>query len=97
MDAIVSGVSSSEGVTKPSFNASVSSGEETRRLESVGDDSGFTETGVLWWFEEGDCESSDEDMVPDDGRRPTPFSSTTGVRGRDRFRLGRGGGVSEVS
>lgn len=95
MDAIVAGVSSSEGVTKPSFKVSVSSVEETRRLESVGEDSGFTETAVLWRVEVGDCESPDEDTVPDDARRSTPSSSTAGVRGRDRFRLGSGGGLSE--
>ncbi len=96
MDAIVAGASSSEGVRKPSFKGSVSSGEEMRRLESVGDDSGFTESEVPWRIEEDDCESLDGDMVPDDARRPTPFSSTAGVRGLDRFRLGRGGGVSEI-
>jgi hypothetical protein len=91
MDAIVAGVRPAEGVTKLSFKVSVSSAEEIRRLERVGEDSGFTETAVLWRFEVGDCESPDED----DGRRSTPFSSTAGVRGRDRFRFGRGGGVSE--
>jgi hypothetical protein len=97
IDAIVAGASSSEGVRKLSlFKGSVSSGEETRRLESVGDDSGFSETGVPWWFEEEDCESLDRDTVLDDGRRPTPFSSTAEVRGLDRFRLGRGGGLSDV-
>lgn len=97
MDAIVSGEISSEGVMKLSlFEGSVSSGEETRRLERVGDDSCFTETGVPWRCEEADCESLDRDIVLDDGRRPTPFSSTVEVRGLDRFRLGRGGGVSEL-
>lgn len=47
MDAIVAGVSPAEGVTKLSFKVSVSSAEETRRLESVGEDSGFAETAVL--------------------------------------------------
>ena len=90
MASIVAEVSSSEGVTKPSSKVSVVSSveEETRRLDSVGEDSGFTETEV------GDCESPDEDTVSDDGRCPTPFSSKAGVRGRDRFRLGRGGGAS---
>ena len=97
MASIVAVVSSLEGVTKPSSKLSVvSSDEETRRLDSVGEDSGFTETAVavLWRDEVGDCESPDEDTVSDDGRCPTPFSSKAGVRGRDRFRLGRGGGVS---
>ena len=49
MAAMVAGATSSEGVRKlSSFKGSVSSVEETRRLESVGDGSGFTETGVPW-------------------------------------------------
>jgi hypothetical protein len=44
-DAASGGATSSEGVRKPSFEGSASSGDETRRLESVGDSSGFTMTG----------------------------------------------------
>ena len=44
-DGASGGATSSEGVRKPSFEGSASSGDETRRLESVGDSSGFTVTG----------------------------------------------------
>jgi hypothetical protein len=43
--AISGGGRSSEGVRKPSFKGSASSGDETRRLLSVGDSSVFTVIG----------------------------------------------------
>lgn len=93
---ISSGGGSSEGVRKSPFEGSASSDDETRRLESVGDASGFTLTGNSCWSEPDDWDSLAEDSVPEDRRPSTPLSAGTGLRTLDRFRLGRGGGLSAL-
>lgn len=81
---------------KPSFKGSASTGDETRRLESIGDTSGFTGVGDSWLSETDDWDSLAEDSVPEDRRPSISPSVGTGLRFRDRFRLGRGGGASEL-
>lgn len=93
----VSGVArSSGGVANLSFEGSTSSGEETRRSQSVGDTSGFTLTGNSRRSEADDWDPLVEELVTEDLRPSAPLSAGTGVRGLDRFRLGRGGGPSEL-
>lgn len=89
----ISGVGrSSKGVRKHSFGGSTSSGDETRRPLSVGDPSGFTVAGNSRRSEADDWDPLAEELVTEDLRPSAPLSAGTGVRGLDRFRLGRGGG-----
>jgi hypothetical protein len=90
--AISGVVRSSKGVRKHSFEGSTSSGDETRRPLSVGDPSGFTVTVNSRWSEADDWDPLVEELVTEDLRPSAPLSAGTGVRGLDRFRLGRGGG-----
>lgn len=90
-DPISGVVRSSKGERKHSFE-SRSSGDETRRPLSVGDPSGFTVTGDFRRSEADDWDPLLEELVTEDLRPSAPLSAGTGVRGLDRFRLGRGGG-----
>jgi hypothetical protein len=91
-DAISGAGRSSKGVRKHSPGGSTSSGDETRRPLSVGDPSGFTVTGNSRRSEADDWDPLAEELVAEDLRPSAPLSAGTGVRGLDRFRLGRGGG-----
>jgi hypothetical protein len=94
--AVASSAGRSDGVRKPSFKGSPSPGKGARRLESVGDSSSFTVTDDSWASEgeDGDTLAGDSRT---EGRRPSaPFSIGAGVCTLDRFRLGRGGGVSDL-
>ncbi len=62
----------------------------------MGDTSSFTVVGNSWLSEVEDRDSLAEDSVPEDRRPSTSLSVGTGLRILDRFRLGRGGGVSEL-
>lgn len=100
-DAVSAGATSSEGVRKPSFEGSTSSGDETSRLESVGDTSSFVVAGNSWLSEEDNWDTLAEDSVPEDRRPSTSLVLSvgavgTGLRILDRFLLGRGGGTSEL-
>lgn len=86
----------SEGVRKFSFEGSTSSGDETRRSQSVGDPSDFTMTGDSRRSEADDWDPLAEELVTEDLRPSAPLFTGIGVRGLDRFRLGRGGGPSEL-
>jgi hypothetical protein len=90
------GEKSSAGVRKPSFKGSASSDDETSKLESVGDASGFTAAGTSWPSEADDWDSLAEESVPEEGRPSASLSVGIGLRILDRFRLGRGGGTSEL-
>jgi hypothetical protein len=97
--AVSAGATSSEGVRKPSFKVSASSGDETSKLQSVGDTSSFVVAGNSWLSEEDNWDSLAEDSVPEDRRPSTSLSVGavgTGLRILDLFLLGRGGGTSEL-
>jgi hypothetical protein len=91
-DAISGVARSSKEVRKHSFGGSTSSGDETRRTLSVGDPSDFTVTGNSRWSEADDWDPLAEELVTEDLRPSASLSAGTGLRGLDRFRLGRGGG-----
>jgi hypothetical protein len=93
---VSAGAGSSEGGRKPSLKGSHSSGDETSKLESVGDASGFAVAGNSWLSEADDWDPLAEDSVPEDRRPSTSLSVGTGLRTLDLFRLGRGGGTSEL-
>jgi hypothetical protein len=94
--AVATSAGSSDGERKVSFRGSASSGEETRRLARVGDSSGFTVTGDSWGSEEEDGDTLAWDSGTEVLRLSAPLSVGAGVCILDRFRLGRGGGVSDL-